>query len=178
MTESFSDQRVVLVRWPAESELRQRLSDAGQLRLLVLEYGVDPPSNVDLQEDWVRPPVTRDDLRVRMANLQARRHLERTPDIDLNGILRYESKSIVLSPTETLLLSSLVRSFGSVVHRQKLLDELSCSSDGRNALDLHIMRLRRRIEPLGLAIRTAWSRGYVLEPHHTDDADESPEATG
>jgi DNA-binding response OmpR family regulator len=34
---------------------------------------------------------------------------------------------------------------------------------GRNALDVHVLRLRRRLEPLGLVIRTVRSRGYVLE---------------
>ena len=34
---------------------------------------------------------------------------------------------------------------------------------GRNALDVHVLRLRRRLEPVGLEIRTVRSRGYMLE---------------
>jgi DNA-binding response OmpR family regulator len=34
---------------------------------------------------------------------------------------------------------------------------------GRNALDVHILRLRRRIDALGLSVRTVRSRGYLLE---------------
>ena len=34
---------------------------------------------------------------------------------------------------------------------------------GRNALDVHVLRLRRRLVPLALAIRTVRSRGYLLE---------------
>ena len=34
---------------------------------------------------------------------------------------------------------------------------------GRNALDVHVLRLRRRLAPLGLAIRTVRVRGYLLE---------------
>ena len=34
---------------------------------------------------------------------------------------------------------------------------------GRNALDVHMLRLRRRIAPVGLAIKTVRSRGYLLE---------------
>jgi DNA-binding response OmpR family regulator len=34
---------------------------------------------------------------------------------------------------------------------------------GRNALDVHVLRLRRRIAPVGLAIKTVRSRGYLLE---------------
>jgi DNA-binding response OmpR family regulator len=33
----------------------------------------------------------------------------------------------------------------------------------RNALDLHMMRIRQRIASLGLTVRTVWSRGYVLD---------------
>ncbi len=34
---------------------------------------------------------------------------------------------------------------------------------GRNVLDVHIVRLRRRLAPLELVIRTVRSRGYLLE---------------
>ena len=34
---------------------------------------------------------------------------------------------------------------------------------GRNALDVHVLRLRRRLAEVRLAIRTARSRGYLLE---------------
>jgi DNA-binding winged helix-turn-helix (wHTH) protein len=37
------------------------------------------------------------------------------------------------------------------------------SAPGRNVLDVHVLRLRRRLAPLGLAIRTVRSRGYMLE---------------
>ncbi len=33
----------------------------------------------------------------------------------------------------------------------------------RNALDVHVLRLRRRIAPLGLEIRTVRSRGYLMQ---------------
>ena len=36
--------------------------------------------------------------------------------------------------------------------------------DTSNALHLHIMRLRRRIAPLGLVIKTLWNQGYQLGP--------------
>ena len=37
------------------------------------------------------------------------------------------------------------------------------TAPGRNVLDVHVLRLRRRLAPLGLAIRTVRSRGYMLE---------------
>ena len=37
-------------------------------------------------------------------------------------------------------------------------------ASGRNALDVHVLRLRRRLRDVRLAIRTVRSRGYLLEP--------------
>jgi two-component system, OmpR family, response regulator len=37
----------------------------------------------------------------------------------------------------------------------------------RNALDVHVLRLRRRIAPLGLEIRTVRSRGYLMQARET-----------
>lgn len=71
---------------------------------------------------------------------------------------------VSVPPLEARLLSTLLDRFGAVVSR----DNLSRSgwptgAPGRNALDVHMLRLRRRISPLGLAIRTVRSRGYLLE---------------
>ena len=38
----------------------------------------------------------------------------------------------------------------------------------RNALDVHILRFRRRIAALGLELRTVRSRGYLLQSVATD----------
>jgi DNA-binding response OmpR family regulator len=63
------------------------------------------------------------------------------------------------------LLRPLVQRFGKLVAREELLGLLSAHSGSvsRNALDLHIMRIRRRLLPLGLRLRTASRRGYLLE---------------
>ena len=39
-------------------------------------------------------------------------------------------------------------------------DEMSAN---RNALDLRILRLRRRLAAMGLRIVTVWGKGYILE---------------
>lgn len=169
---------VVLIRWPAESARRDRYRDQGLLRLLVLEGGVAPPICSDIREDWVRAPVSKEDLMARVAALRAKSDGDSFPRIDPNGVLRFRSRSIVLSPTETTLLELLALSFGEVVAREVLLRELPKTptptrKHRRNALDLHIMRIRRRIKPLSLAVRTAWGRGYVLVAIDPElDADE------
>ena len=69
-----------------------------------------------------------------------------------------------LSPVEQALTRALLERFGAVVTR----DDLAARAwpDGaptRNALDVHVRRLRRRLAPLGLEIRTVRSRGYLLQ---------------
>jgi DNA-binding winged helix-turn-helix (wHTH) protein len=154
---------VKLLRWPAESARRARYKAMGVLRLLVVEGGAPAPICTDIREDWVRAPITDADLRARVATLQADAY--RLPQVDPYGILRFAERSISVSPSETDLLECLIRQFGTVVPRDTLHDCLPDRPGGvsRNALDLHIMRLRRRIRPLGLVIRTARGRGYLLE---------------
>jgi hypothetical protein len=157
---------VKLVRWPAESARRAQYRAQGVLRLLVVEGGAPAPVCDDVREDWVRAPVSEADLRARVAMLRAKAETQRLPQVDPYGILRFGDRSVSVSPTETDLLECLIRGFGSLVPRKMLLDCLPDRPDGgtsRNALDLHIMRLRRRIRPVRLAIRTVRGRGYLLE---------------
>jgi biotin operon repressor len=156
---------VKLLRWPAESARRARYRALGVPRLLVVEGEVPAPVCSDLREDWVRAPITRADLRARIAALQARVEAHQRPQVDPFGILRFADRSVSVSPTETDLLECLTRQFGSLVPRQILRDCLPERPGGvsRNALDLHIMRLRRRIRPLGLVVRNVRGRGYLLE---------------
>jgi DNA-binding winged helix-turn-helix (wHTH) protein len=165
VTTSLHRGEVKLLRWPAESARRARYKALGVLRLLVVEGGAPAPICSDVREDWVRPPVTDDDLRARVASLRARSEAHRLPHVDPNGVLRFAGQSVTVSRTETDLLECLARQFGALVPRAVLRDCLPDRPGGasRNALDLHIMRVRRRIRPLGLAVRTVWGRGYVLE---------------
>lgn len=166
MTRPFRPGDVHVLRWPAESARRDRYKALGHLRLLVVEGGVPAPICADLREDWVRAPVRVDDLQARIATLRARVRAHRVPQIDPHGLLRFGGRSTTVSRTETDLLECLVRQFGTMVPRAILHACLPERPGGvsRNALDLHIMRLRRRIRPLGLAIHTVRGRGYALEP--------------
>jgi DNA-binding winged helix-turn-helix (wHTH) protein len=65
---------------------------------------------------------------------------------------------------EARLTAALIERFGAVVSREQLARSgWPKGAPGRNALDVHVLRLRRRIGPLGLAIKTVRSRGYLLE---------------
>jgi hypothetical protein len=157
---------VKLLRWPADAARRDQCRALGLLRLLVVEGGVHPPVTSDLQEDWVRTPISQEDLQARIAALRARAEAQRRPQVDPHGVLRFAGRSTPISPTATDLLECLVREFGVLVPRDRLRGCLpeNVAEGNRNVLDLHIMRLRKRIQPVGLVIRTVWGRGYLLEP--------------
>lgn len=135
------------------------------LRLLIVERDSTPPVCADVREDWIRVPAPRTDVEARIDTLRARALLDRVPHLDAEGIIRLADRSVAVSPSESALLEVLVLDFGAVVSREALRAKLSDQDReaSRNALDLHIKRLRRRIRPLGLTIRTAWGHGYVLE---------------
>lgn len=173
-------QEVKLIRWPAEHDKRERFRKLGVLRLLVVEGGADAPICADLREDWIRAPITHSDLMARMAMLRARTLEHCFPWVDRGGIIRCGPRSIAVSPTEAELLELLTVNFGTVVPRESLQDQLSIEAGAasRNALDLHIMRIRRRIAAMGLVIETAWGRGYVLTTENRGGPEVSPAAVG
>jgi two-component system OmpR family response regulator len=164
---------VSLVRWPAESALRERLSARGDARLLLLEDGQDPPLALDCLEDWIRIPATEVDVRARVDALLRRHqvHDAHPPHLDDDGVLRFADKWVPLPPLEARLAASLLERLGVVVRREALVEAMWPSgAPGRNALDVHVLRLRRRLEPLGLVVRTVRCRGYLLEAS-PDDAE-------
>lgn len=157
---------VVLLRWPLEQERRALLERDGQLRLLLLDSDVSPPAPVDCLEDWIRAPADERDIRSRMDGLarRAQTHWQDIPSLDPDGVLRYAGSWVPLPPVEARLMGALIARFGAVVSREQLARSgWPEGAPGRNALDVHVLRLRRRISPLGIAIKTVRSRGYLLE---------------
>lgn len=161
---------VDLVRWPSQRQRRDQLRDARVPRLLLVEPDAPAPIAVDPLEDWVRLPVDRNDLQARIDALSARGREAgiASPRLDEWGVLRFGTRQVTLPPLEARLASVLVEAFRSVVRRDDL-TRVGWPGDnpGRNALDVHILRLRRRVEPIGLSIRTVRSRGYLLESAST-----------
>jgi len=157
---------VVLVRWPSEELTRARLRDDRVPRLLLVEGSTPPPSVLDELEDWIRVPADEVDFHARVELLE-RRLRARTadaPSLDEDGVLRFGGAWVPLPPVEARLTGALIERAGAVVSREMLgRAGWPEGSPGRNALDVHVLRLRRRLGPLGLAIRTVRSRGYLLE---------------
>ncbi len=157
---------VTLVRWPSEQPRRDRLAEEGLPRLLLIDASEVPPVVVDLLEDWIRVPADDADIRARVATLQTRFDAVGSvaPVIDDDGVVRVGAAWVSLPPVEARITNALLDRFGAVVSRDALgRSGWPDGAPGRNALDVHVLRLRRRLAPLGLVIRTVRSRGYLLE---------------
>lgn len=156
----------MLLRWPEEDGLRARLSVSGDPRLLLVETDQEPPVTSDCLEDWIRMPAAEADVAARVEALTGRTeaHRQDMPALDGDGVIRFRQHWVALPPLEARLTTALLDRFGTVAGRD-LLVRAGWPGDapGRNALDVHVLRLRRRLLPLSLVIRTVRSRGYLLE---------------
>jgi len=156
---------VVVLRWPEDRDRRDALHRAGYPRLLVVEEGAAPPPVADDLEDWIRLPDSEVDRQARLDALRRRAsgRVEAEPEL-VDGILRVEESWVSLPPVEARLAGALLARFGTVVSREALAHAGWPSGlPGRNALDVHMVRLRRRLASVRLVIRTVRSRGYLLE---------------
>lgn len=70
-----------------------------------------------------------------------------------------------LPPRERALLELLLTRAGKVVAKEAIVQSLTSLEDilSDNAIEQYISRLRRRLQPLGLSLRTVRGIGYLLE---------------
>ena len=167
-----------MLRWPEEESRRARISQAGEPRLLLVPEGEDPPPVGDCLEDWIRVPAAENEVKARVEALAVRSKAHRAtnghrgdsappagPVLDDFGVLRVNGSWVALPPLEARLAEALLQRLGAVTSREQLIRAgWPSGAPGRNALDVHVLRLRRRLTPVGLAIRTVRSRGYLMEP--------------
>ena len=156
---------VAILRWPAEEGCREPLAQKGVPRLLLVEGDGCPPPT-DCMEDWVDATAGEDEIRARVSALEERwrTHNPAMPELDADGLLRFRGAWVALTPVESRLAKVLLDHMGTVVSREAILRAGWREGEpARNVLDVHILRLRRRMAPLGLAIKTFRGRGYLME---------------
>lgn len=110
-------------------------------------------------------PVDERELRARVSALTSRaEHHGARPEMGDHGLLRFRGRWVDLPPVERTVATALVERFGAVVGRDALTRRAWPERrPTRNALDVHMSRLRRRIAPPGLGVRTVRARGYLLQ---------------
>ena len=79
-----------------------------------------------------------------------------------------DGEPMQLSPREYAVLELLLIQAGKVVCKDRLAQRLSSEGDSLadNAIEVYIHRVRKRIEPYGMVIRTLRGLGYMLEVDH------------
>jgi hypothetical protein len=161
---------ITLVRWPEQEATRAALRAERRPRMLLLNPNTPAPEPGDELEDWVRIPVAEADLRARVrwlahrvASGQVVHRSEARPVLDDDGLFRVGDEWVALPPVEHRLARALLDRLGTVVTRDALAQAgWPDGAPGRNALDVHVLRLRRRLAPLHMTIHTVRSRGYLL----------------
>lgn len=163
---NLADGPVELLSWPRDASRRATLARMGVPRVLLVEPDAEPPSEVGLDEDWVRLPADERDIRARIGHLArfAVRLDDDRPFIDECHVLHRAGATLTLSETEAAVLTMLLERRGSVVS----IDELRRSAwrgqlPTRDAVDALIYRLRRRLSGWNLVIRSVRSRGFVID---------------
>lgn len=157
---------VEFVSWPQDDHLRRQYARAGVPRLLLVAPDAAPPTDVGLDEDWVRLPADRDDVLARLARLaRVMNHLQDDhPVLDPSHIVHYGGASVVLSAAQATVVRLLLAHPGAVVERRTLEAALwPDGAPGPKALDGVVFRLRRRLAGMGLVVRSAHARGFAID---------------
>lgn len=133
-------------------------------RVAGLDAGADDylPKPFDLPELEARVRAL---LRRQQPSLGARAQLgELTIDVAGRSVF-HGSRRVDLSSREFGVLEVLLRRAGRVVSKDQLLESLTGWDEdvGPNAIEVYVHRLRRKLEPGGVHIRTVRGLGYLLD---------------
>lgn len=124
-------------------------------------------------DDYLTKPFELAELEARVRAL-TRRGLCGAPTMLCHGPLAFDQvgrraslngEPLDLSARELGLLEILIQRGGRLVSKQQLVDHL-CEWDGEvseNAIEVYVHRLRKKLEPAGVKIRTIRGLGYCLD---------------
>ena len=160
----LSEPDVVLLHWPSDQEALDHARERRQPRFLVVEGDAEPPARWDRLEEWIRLPADRRDVQARVAALRERAaDLPVRPALDGYDRLVFRNRWVALTPSDYRLIEPLVEHFDDVVPYERVVGAPS-GSDGAAPVAgrVRLTRLRRRIAPLGLEIRTVRPHGLAL----------------
>jgi two-component system OmpR family response regulator len=78
---------------------------------------------------------------------------------------RHGELPVVVSARELAVIELLLSRQGRVVSKEQIIDQLFGFGDdvGSNAIEVYVHRVRKKLEPLGIDIRTVRGMGYLLD---------------
>ena len=124
-------------------------------------------------DDYMTKPFDLPEFEARVRALIRRAHGGGTLELS-HGRLRldvaarrlfYDDQAIELPARELALIELLLARQGRVVSKEQMIDHLFGFGDdvGTNAIEVYVHRVRRKLEPLGIEIRTVRGMGYLLD---------------
>ena len=138
--------------------------DALEDRIAGLDLGAD---------DYLIKPIKLPELAARIRVQIRRKHAVTTTTIEYPPLTLHINEHLVthlgepfaLSPREFSLLETLLIRVGKVVSKESLLGSMSDWDDslGSNAIEVYMHRLRKKLELIGIEVRTVRGLGYMLE---------------
>lgn len=125
-------------------------------------------------DDYLAKPFDIQELEARLRCLLRRASGKASPVFNC-GALSYDSNSkmfrirdqpLVLTPREHAVLEALLRRAGKTVNKTELADNLVTLNDmvTPKALEVYVVRLRKKLEGSGAEIITLRGLGYLLSP--------------
>jgi len=159
----------------AGEEVLSRVRATSDIPVLVLTAVRDLGRKVDLlrsgADDYLEKPFYPEELLARLEALLRRRQSGRRLVVgplvlDLEGArVRYQDREVELSPKELAILALLARRPGRVYTKEEIAEAVwGADAPRSNALEVHLAKLRAKLEELGAAglLRTVRGRGYAL----------------
>jgi DNA-binding response OmpR family regulator len=138
--------------------------DALEDRVSGLDAGAD---------DYLVKPFEMPELEARVRALLRRHRADRDAEIRIGPLVLVPGQprvtlggtSVDLPASESALLETLATRVGKVVSKQAIADRLSKGGNvpSDTAIEICVHRLRRRLGPFGLKVRTLRGFGYMLE---------------
>jgi two-component system OmpR family response regulator len=138
--------------------------DALEDRVSGLDAGAD---------DYLVKPFELQELEARVRALLRRQRADRNAQIRIGALVLTPGEprvslggvAVDLPASEFALLEALAVRAGRVVRREDLADRLARGTEppSDTAIEVCVHRLRRRLSPLGLTVRTLRGFGYLLE---------------
>jgi two-component system OmpR family response regulator len=129
-------------------------------------------------DDYLVKPFASEEMAARVEVLLRRRNRPerqtklRVSDLELDLVARKASRGdmvLDLLPTEFRLLEYMMRNFGQIITRTMLFESVwgYHFDPGTNIIDVHIGRLRRKVDSPGMSplIHTVRGSGYMLSEH-------------
>lgn len=160
------------------SVLRSMRQRANQAAVLILTARGAPEERVrglDLgADDYMAKPFDVAELEARVRSILRRQAGLKSSVVSLAGVtydlktrrFTTDSAELDLPPRERALLELLFLRPGKVVTKEAIVQSLTSMDEilSDNAIEQYVSRLRRRIAPHGLAMKTARGLGYYIEP--------------